>query len=68
MADKERLLNFEELRNVTGGVLDDSAKEYISDFITVYKKEGSDQSILYTTGWSDEFLNYALSVWNSIKV
>ena len=63
----ERKLSLEEMKKVTGGVLDDTAKDYIASFISVYKEQGSDKSILNTTGWSEEFLKYALQIWDSVK-
>ena len=72
MMDKQEMKNTktltgEQLDNVIGGVLDNETKAYIADFITVYKQQGSDTNILYTTGWTDEKIQYALSIWDKIK-
>ena len=60
-------LNLEQLAKVNGGVMDDVVKEQIRDFIAVYKGQGSDRSILYTTGWPDEYKKYALLIWDTVK-
>lgn len=57
-----------QLQGFTGGVLDDAAKDYIRKFIAVYKREGSDQNFLFMTGWSEEYMEYAMSVWNKVRV
>ena len=62
-----RKLSLKEMEKVTGGVLDDTAKDYIASFVSVYKEQGSDKSILNTTGWTDEFIKYALQIWDSVK-
>ena len=63
----DRKLDLKEMEKVTGGVLDNTAKDYIATFISVYKEQGSDKSILYTTGWTEEFIQYALQIWDSVK-
>lgn len=62
-----RKLSLEEMKMVTGGVLDDTAKDYITSFISVYKAQGSDKSILNTTGWTEEYMKYAMQIWDSVK-
>ena len=62
-----RKLSLKEMDKVTGGVLDNTAKDYIASFIAVYKEQGSDKSILNTTGWSEEYIKYALRIWDSVK-
>ena len=60
-------LNMEQLEKVSGGVLDDTARDYIQNYIAAYKDQGSGKEILDTTGWTKEYMDYALSVWDSIK-
>ena len=55
------------MEKFAGGVLDDSAKDYIASFVSVYKEQDSDKNILNTTGWTDEFIKYALEIWDSVK-
>lgn len=62
-----RKLDLKEMEKVTGGVLDDTAKDYIATFISVYKEQGSDKSILNITGWTEEYIQYALKIWDSVK-
>ena len=62
-----RKLNLKEMEKITGGVLDNTAKDYIASFIAAYKEQSNDKSILDTTGWTKEYIEYALKIWDSVK-
>ena len=64
-----RELNPENLSKVSGGVLTQDSRDYVINYIRSYKGMGETSEILKTaTGWSDEMISYALSMWDKVTV